>query len=199
MDIQPQEVIQISLPGFRIENTTTPATCDIRRSLVESSSKISRGSWNLTSEQLHLTAYAKIEKKSSVDVTIPESFGLRLPLNGLELDHPTLEMGGYFQAGDVLMTTIFRSPQVSAIESFTLVMEPAMVAEDVELRFSFEHKARWRTFAPDETIAVFLPGFNSFSSDTIAIKVDHQQRFCIWEATIHARVIHCHNITIIYF
>ena len=102
MDILTDEVIEVSLPGFSVENTTVPDTCDVRMSTVESSF-VSRGSWNLTSQILYLTTSVHMYKDSLVEISIPGSFGLRLPLNGLEADQHTLEISGSFAAGDVIL------------------------------------------------------------------------------------------------
>ena len=167
MDILSDEVIQIFLPGFGIENTTTSETCEERRSTVNGGvgNFFTRGSWNLTSQMLYLTTAVPLVKDQLVELIVPNSFGLRLPLNGLELDHSTLQMGGVFVSGNVAMTPIYQSPQVAVLKDFTFVMEPPMVAEDVALSFSFRHVADLRIFEPGETIRIFLPGFSSHPND----------------------------------
>ena len=138
-----------------------PETCDKRVSAIDGGNFVSRGSWNITSQKLYLTTAVQIYRKTYVKLTIPDSFGLRLPLNGLESDHPTLEIGGSFQSGDVLMTRIERSDRVAVLENFAFKMVPAMVEEHVYLCFTFNHTASLRNLTTSETIDIRLPGFQS--------------------------------------
>jgi hypothetical protein len=164
-------MIRISLPGFGIESTTKQETCDVRTSAVDSGAGnfISRGTWNLTSQTLYLVADKKIERSQLLEVAVPNSFGLRLPFNGLELNHATLRIGGDFEAGDVLMTRIWSSERVPVLEDAQFRIDPARVAEDVALNFSFTHVARLRTLAPGETLSIFLPGFTSLSTGELEV------------------------------
>ena len=119
MPILRGEILEVSLPGF----SAGLSTCDDRRSAV-AGDHFSRATWSVSESSLLLTASEEIQSYSLVQVNILQSFGLMLPLNGLELNHPTLLAQGDFFAGPVIPTKVMFSDAVPVITDARMVVTP---------------------------------------------------------------------------
>ena len=151
------EVLQIELPGFSGADANA---CDERQSLVVSS-KFERASWNSSSSLLALTVTEDIQRQSLVSVNIPTSFGLSIPLNGLEENHKALRAGGQFQTGPIMMTPISSSPSVFVLTDRSLQFVPARVNANVSLHLTFRHSAPLRPLRKGELVTLLVPGLAS--------------------------------------
>ena len=157
MHVAQGEIFDVELPGFGGVDTET---CSERRSLVVSLF-FDRASWNTSSSSLALTASTDIDKGTLVNINVPVSFALTIPLNGLEENHPALRMGGQFEAGPIILTAIGNSPAVHVLTNRSLVVTPPKVGTDVSLVLSFRHSAHLRPLHAGETVTFFLPGMLS--------------------------------------
>ena len=174
MPIQDMYSVGFNLPNFDTGNPTI---------LTVEHDKISTVSWNPLTSMLTAYVTKKIFANELVELTIPSSHGIRVPLTGIR-SVPLLGQAFLIRTdaieGEVPWTDVQKFPAIGSFRNTTrMTFDPARGGSQSRITISFAPEMR---LFPDDTINISLPKFSGPDFDllnTSSIYLPSSSEICV--------------------